>query len=109
MNKIFDKILEFFGLKRIEGAPVVQVDVVSQLEQLEANSQVKLNWRESIVDLLKLIGVDSSRQNRNALAKELGCPAELMKDSAKMNEWLRKEVMKKLAENGGNVPQELID
>ena len=65
--------------------PVAMVDVVSQLEQRAAANPQKLNWRTSIVDLLKLLDMDSSLEQRKALAKELFCPDELMGDSAKMN------------------------
>jgi len=61
------------------------------------------------VDLLKLLDIDSSREARNELAEELGVPAELKSDSAKMNVWLHKAVLKKIAENGGNIPQSLLD
>ncbi len=85
------------------------VDVVAQLEQrAKANSQ-KLNWRTSIVDLLKLLDIDSSFAARKELATELGCPAELMGDSAKMNLWLHKTVLARIAANGGNVPKDLLD
>lgn len=67
------------------------------------------NWRTSIVDLLKLLDIDSSLSARKELATELGCPANLMGDSAQMNMWLHKAVMSKLAANGGNVPKELRD
>ena len=63
----------------------VAVDVVAQLEQRAAANPQKLNWRTSIVDLLKLLEIDSSFAARKELATELGCPAELMGDSAKMN------------------------
>jgi hypothetical protein len=86
---------------------VSEVDVVKKLEQLGAGTG--LDWKVSIVDLLKLLKIDSSREARNELAKELGCPAELMSDSAKMNTWLHKAVLKKIAENGGNIPQSLLD
>ncbi|MCE3270957.1 MAG: oxidoreductase [Ramlibacter sp.] len=76
--------------------------------QAAANSE-KLNWRTSIVDLLKLLDIDSSLQARKELATELKCPPELMNDSAKMNMWLHKAVMQKLAANGGKVPAELLD
>ena len=69
----------------------------------------KLNWKTSIVDLLKLLGLDSSLAARKELAAELGCPAEKMGDSAQMNMWLHKTVLKKLAENGGNIPADLLD
>ena len=86
---------------------VSEVDVVKHLTELSAGKD--LNWKVSIVDLLKLLEIDSSREARNELATELGCPAELMRDSAKMNVWLHKEVLKKIAENGGNIPQSLLD
>jgi hypothetical protein len=86
---------------------IAEVDVVKKLEQLSKGSG--LDWKVSIVDLLKLLDIDSSREARNELAKELGCPAELMSDSAKMNTWLHKTVLKKIAENGGNIPQSLLD
>lgn len=85
------------------------VDVVAKLEGFAAASKEKLNWKVSIVDLMKLLGLDSSLAARKELATELGCPAEKMGDSAQMNMWLHKIVLRKLAENGGNVPQELLD
>jgi len=85
------------------------VDVVARLETLAAANPQKLNWKVSIVDLLKLLDIDSSFGARKELAVELGCPADLMGDSAKMNMWLHKTVLKKIAENGGNIPQELFD
>ncbi|HSV78991.1 MAG TPA: DUF3597 domain-containing protein [Ramlibacter sp.] len=91
------------------GAAVSQVDVAAQLEQKAAASGQQLNWRTSIVDLLKLLDIDSSLQARKELATELGCPPDLMADSAKMNMWLHKAVMQKLAANGGKVPAELLD
>ena len=73
----------------------------------EKNPQ-KLNWRTSIVDLMKLVGMESTLQERKELATELGYTGA--KDgSAEMNMWLHKQVMKKLAENGGKVPAELLD
>ncbi len=86
--------------------PVSEVDVVKHLESISKDSG--LDWKVSIVDLLKLLKMDSSREARNELAKELGCPADLMSDSAKMNTWLHKTVLQKIAENGGNIPQSLI-
>ena len=95
--------------KPVVAAPIAvsEVDVVKHLTELSAGKD--LNWKVSIVDLLKLLEIDSSREARNELATELGCPAELMHDSAKMNVWLHKEVLKKIAENGGNIPQSLLD
>ena len=87
---------------------VALVDVVAQLEQRAAANPQKLNWRTSIVDLLKLLEIDSSLAARKELATELGCPAELMGDSAQMNTWLHKTVLARIAANGGNVPQDLL-
>ena len=89
--------------------PIEVVDVVAQLEKLAAANPQKLNWKVSIVDLLKLLDIDSSFGARKELAVELGCPADLMGDSAKMNMWLHKKVLKEIAENGGNIPKELLD
>lgn len=89
--------------------PISEVDVVSKLEKMAASHPEKLNWKVSIVDLLKLLGIDSSLQARKELAIELGCPADVMADSARMNVWLHKTVLKKIAENGGNIPPELLD
>jgi hypothetical protein len=82
------------------------VDVEAVLEALNARSSQKLNWRTSIVDLLKLVGLDSSVQHRQELATELGYTGD-KNDSAAMNTWLHKAVMRKLAENGGKVPASL--
>ena len=89
--------------------PVAMVDVVADLERRAAANPQKLNWRTSIVDLLKLLDIDSSFSARKALATELGCPPELMSDSAKMNVWLHKAVLARIAANGGKVPQDLLD
>ncbi|MBS0594020.1 MAG: DUF3597 domain-containing protein [Proteobacteria bacterium] len=88
--------------------PIAVVDVVAQLEQKAAANPQKLNWRTSIVDLLKLLDIDSSLAARKELAGELGCPANLMGDSAQMNMWLHKTVLARIAANGGNVPAELL-
>lgn len=88
---------------------VPMVDVVSKLEGLAAKNPEKLDWKVSIVDLLKLLDIDSSFEARKALAEELMCPADMMKDSAKMNTWLHKTVLQKIAKNGGNVPLHLLD
>ena len=85
------------------------VDVAAQLEQRAASNPQKLNWRTSIVDLLKLLDIDSSLAARKELATELHCPPELMEDSAKMNMWLHKAVLAQIAANGGQVPKELLD
>lgn len=93
------------------GAPTATaepVDVEAILNKLAAGSSEKLNWKQSIVDLMKLVGMDSSFANRKALAAELHYTGDTG-DSAAMNIWLHKEVMKKLAENGGKVPANLLD
>jgi hypothetical protein len=97
------------GARPASPMAIPTVDVVSKLEGMAASHSEKLNWRSSIVDLLKLLGIDSSLQARKDLAMELGCPPEKMADSAQMNMWLHKAVLQKLAENGGNVPPELLD
>ena len=86
-----------------------EVDVVSKLDQMAADNPQDLNWKTSIVDLMKLLDMDSSNESRKELAVELNCPAEYMDDSAQMNTWLHKTVLQKIAENGGNVPKELLD
>jgi hypothetical protein len=85
------------------------VDVVARLNQLAASNTEKLNWKVSIVDLLKLLGLDSSLDARKKLAAELGYPQQKMEDTAQMNMWLHKTVMQKLAQNGGNIPKELLN
>ncbi|NYT86171.1 DUF3597 domain-containing protein [Pollutimonas harenae] len=90
-------------------ASIAVTDVVAQLEQKAASNPQKLNWRTSIVDLLKLLDLDSSLTARKELATELGCPADLMGDSAQMNMWLHKAVLARIAQNGGNIPQDLLN
>lgn len=84
------------------------VDVEAVLQQMAANQSQKLNWRTSIVDLMKLVGLDSSLENRKELARELGYKGDTG-DSAAMNIWLHKQVMNQLAAHGGKVPPELKD
>ena len=91
-----------------EVAAISEVDVVAKLESLAQANAEKLNWKVSIVDLMKLLGLDSSLGARKELATELGCPAEKMSDSAQMNMWLHKTVLQKLAANGGNIPADLL-
>ena len=128
---IFGTIMSKLGLGKKEEAPAVQevaaaevaapvvdaapvsvaiseVDVVGKLNALAANNPEKLNWQTSIVDLMKLLGMDSSLAHRKELATELGCPANLMDDSASMNIWLHKTVLQQLAANGGNIPASLL-
>lgn len=82
------------------------VDVEAVLQQMAANQKQPLNWRTSIVDLMKLVGLDSSLENRKELARELGYKGDT-NDSAAMNIWLHKQVMTQLAAHGGKVPPEL--
>jgi hypothetical protein len=85
------------------------VDVVSKLEALAKANPEKLDWKVSIVDLLKLLGMDSSLTARKELATELGCPADKIGgDYSEMNIWLHKTVLQKIADNGGNIPASLL-
>ena len=84
------------------------VDVEAVLTAMAAKNPQKLNWRTSIVDLMKLVGMDSTLAERKELATELGYSGA--KDgSAEMNMWLHKAVLARIAANGGNVPKELLD
>ncbi len=89
-------------------APAAPVDVAAVLDALAKKNKQKLNWRKSIVDLMKLLDLDSSQTARKKLAEELHYSGDT-KDSAKMNVWLHKQVMIKLAANGGKVPADLKD
>jgi hypothetical protein len=91
----------------VKPAAVSEVDVVAKLEGLAKGKD--LNWKVSIVDLLKLLDLDSSREAREGLAKELNAPADVTGDSARLNVWLHKEVLRKIAANGGNIPADLLD
>ncbi len=84
------------------------VDIEAVLNDLAASNPQKLNWRTSIVDLMKLVGMESSLAERKELADELGYTGD-KSDSAAMNIWLHKAVLKKLSENGGKVPASLMD
>ncbi len=89
-------------------APMDMVDVVSKLDKMASGSP-GLDWKVSIVDLLKLLGMDSSLTARKELANELGCPTDLIGgDYSKMNVWLHKTVLQKISENGGNIPKDLL-
>ena len=83
------------------------VDVEAVLEGMAAQNKQTLDWRHSIVDLMKLVGIESDLASRKSLAQELGYTGS-MDDSASMNIWLHKQVMTKLAENGGKVPASLM-
>ncbi len=95
---------------RPEAAPQAtapqSVDVAAVLTDMGSKNPQKLDWRHSIVDLMKLLGFDSGLQARRELAQELGYGGDTG-DSAAMNMWLHKQVMRKLAENGGKVPDNL--
>ena len=89
-------------------AAVPMVDVMSKLETMAKGTN--LDWKVSIVDLLKVLDIDSSLEARKELATELGCPPELIGgDYSKMNVWLHKKVLAEIAANGGNIPKELLD
>ena len=82
------------------------VDIEAVLTEMAAKSGQTLNWRTSIVDLMNLVGLESSLAERRELADELGYAGD-KSDTAGMNIWLHKQVMNKLAENGGRVPDDL--
>lgn len=84
------------------------VDIVPILDAAVKKSGQKLDWRHSIVDLMKAVGMDASMAERKELASELGYTGDIG-DSAKMNMWLHKALMKRLSENGGKVPADLLD
>ena len=90
------------------GAPMSNVDVGATLDNLAKQKKEKLDWKHSIVDLMKLLDLDSSLTARKELAKELHYTGDT-NDSATMNVWLHKQVMAKLAANGGKVPADLRD
>ncbi|HVT45961.1 MAG TPA: DUF3597 domain-containing protein [Thermoanaerobaculia bacterium] len=88
------------------GASGQQIDIQATLDRMAADNPQKLDWRHSIVDLMKLVGMESSLSARKELADDLDYSGD-KSDSATMNMWLHKEVMRKLAENGGKVPADL--
>jgi len=104
---IFNKILaKIKGL--VPGANTISdVNLSTELDKLAQGSG--LQWKTSVVDFLKLIGANSSRENRDALAQELGVDASFKSGSAEKNESLRKALFKKIAANGGNIPGSLLD
>jgi hypothetical protein len=85
-----------------------EVDVEAILSEMADSNAQKLNWRTSIVDLMKLLGMESSLAERRELATELGYTGD-QQDTATMNMWLHRQVMRKLAENGGKVPASMLD
>ncbi|MBN1438273.1 MAG: DUF3597 family protein [Anaerolineales bacterium] len=134
---LFDSILEKLGIKKapeakpaskvVEGGAsataaaamaasaaaakkaIPVVDVVTKLEGMAKKYPMKLNWKESIVDLLVLLDLPHGAEDLKNLAVELNCPAAIVDDSFKRNMWLHKTVLKLIAENGGNIPQNLLD
>lgn len=88
-------------------AAMSNVDVAKMLDDLAGKASEKLNWRVSIVDLMKLLGLDSSLSHRKELAKELNYTGDTS-DSASMNIWLHEQVIAKLAANGGKTPADLL-
>lgn len=86
--------------------PAAQVDIDSVLSAMATKKPEKLNWQSSIVDLMKLVDLDPSLENRKALAGELGYTGNIQ-DSASMNTWLHRQVMQRLAADGGKVPDSL--
>ena len=95
------------GTAVLEAPPVPTVDVAAILNELAAKNREKLDWQHSIVDLMKLVGMDSSFGARKTLAKELNYTGD-PNDSASMNIWLHQEVLRKLAANGGKIPAGLF-
>lgn len=91
----------------VPAGPAKPVDVVAILDGLAAKNPEKLDWKKSIVDLMKLVGMDSSFKARKQLAQELNYTGD-PNDSASMNIWLHKQVLIKLSENGGKVPEDLL-
>jgi len=87
--------------------PAATVDIAAILDRMASESKQKLDWKHSIVDLMKLVGMDSGLSARRELAADLKYSGDT-NDTATMNMWLHQEVMNKLRENGGKVPQELL-
>lgn len=87
--------------------PVAIIDIAAILDRMASESKQKLDWKHSIVDLMKLVGMDSGLNARRELAADLKYSGDT-NDTAAMNMWLHTEVMNKLRENGGKVPQELL-
>ena len=100
-ENIIDKIKGLLG-----GRAISDVDLMAELEKKAEGRG--LNWKISVVDFLTLLGIDSSRKNRDALAAELVVSQELKSGSAATNEALRVAVFKKLTENGGKIPDSLF-
>jgi hypothetical protein len=89
-------------------AEVPMVDVVSKLDGLAKANSLHLDWKVSINDLMALLGMDHTPEAIKELAVELGCPTSELGDSYKRNVWTHQALLKKIAENGGNIPQNLL-
>jgi len=98
-----------YGPNPPKSAEMPMVDVVAKLDGLAAKNPEKLNWRVSIVDLLKLLGMEATGAAIKELAVELNCPESEMNDSYKRNVWIHKTLLQKISENGGNIPQNLLN
>ncbi len=95
--------------KAAAAAAIPVVDVVGKLEGMAKKYPMKLNWKESIVDLLVLLDLPHGANDLKELAVELKCPDNIVNDSFKRNMWLHKAVLKAIADNGGNIPKNLLD
>ena len=105
-SNIFDKVMGKIK-SLVPGATTIsEVNLTAEFDKLAGEG---LQWRTSVVDFLKMIGADSSRANRDALAKELGVDASFKSGSAEKNEALRKALFKQIAANGGKIPASLLD
>ncbi|MEP6509636.1 MAG: DUF3597 domain-containing protein, partial [Gemmatimonadales bacterium] len=107
-NSTFAPMSDVTGSSSSTAPTPAPVDVEAIMTDLETKSGHKSNWRESIVDMMSLLGMDNSLTERKALATELGYTGD-MNDSASMNIWLHKQVMKQMAANGGKVPANMLD
>jgi hypothetical protein len=108
INKVLGRTAPAENAAPVETPVAVQeIDITAHLTALAAANPEKLDWKVSIVDLMKLVGMDSSLSARKELAKELNYTGDTG-DSAKMNIWLHKQVLQKIAQNGGIVPPELL-
>jgi hypothetical protein len=93
----------------VKPVEIPMVDVVSHLDNLAKASPITLNWKMSINDLMALLGLPHTPQDIKDLAVELGCPEKEMADSYSRNVWTHQTLLKRIAENGGNIPKELLD
>lgn len=110
MKKAWDKFWKAFLDLFTKDPPrnIREVDLPAELDKMAAEDGRGLQWRTSVVDMLELIGADSDKENRDALAKELEVP-NYKSGTADSNEALRKALYKEISDNGGNIPAELLD